>query len=49
MISHHFSEMYNKNAGAQVGAQLLGINSGVAFTDLSIYYSFKYVSNSNNL
>jgi hypothetical protein len=40
MISHHFSEMYNKNAGAQVGAQLLGINSGVAFTYLSFDYSF---------
>lgn len=39
MISHHFSEMYNKNAGSQVGAQLFGINSGVAYTYLSFDYS----------
>jgi hypothetical protein len=41
MISHHFSEMYNKNAGSQVGAQLFGINSGVAYTYLSFDYSPK--------
>ena len=28
MISHHFSQIYDKNAGSQVGAQLFGINSG---------------------
>ncbi len=39
MISHHFSEMYNKNAGSQIGAQLFGINSGVAYTYLSFDYS----------
>jgi len=39
MISHHFSEMYNKNAGSQIGAQLLGINSGIAYTYLSFDYS----------
>ena len=39
MISHHFSEIYNKNAGSQIGAQLFGINSGVAYTYLSFDYS----------
>jgi len=33
--------MYNKNAGSQVGAQLFGINSGVAYTYLSFDYSPK--------
>ena len=39
MISHHFSEIYNKDAGSQIGAQLFGINSGVAYTYLSFDYS----------
>jgi hypothetical protein len=39
MISHHFSEIYTKGAGSQVGAQLFGINSGVAYTYLSFDYS----------
>ena len=39
MISHHFSQIYDKNAGSQVGAQLFGINSGVAYTYLSFDYS----------
>jgi hypothetical protein len=39
MISHHFSEIYNKNAGTQIGAQLFGINSGVAYTYLSFDYT----------
>jgi hypothetical protein len=39
MISHHFSEIYNKNAGSQVGAQLFGLNSGVAYTYLSFDYT----------
>jgi hypothetical protein len=39
MISHHFSNIYNKGAESQMGAQLLGLNSGVAYTYLSFDYS----------
>jgi hypothetical protein len=39
MISHHFSDIWNKESGSQVGAQLFGINSGVAYTYLSFDYS----------
>jgi len=39
MISHHFTEIWNKDIGSQVGAQLFGINSGVAYTYLSFDYS----------
>jgi hypothetical protein len=39
MISHHFSEIAPKGAESQMGAQLLGINSGLAYTYLSFDYS----------
>ena len=39
MISHHFSPIYNKGAESQMGAQLFGLNSGVAHTYLSFDYS----------
>jgi opacity protein-like surface antigen len=41
MISHHFSNIWNKDAGKQNIAQLFGLNSGVAHTYLSFDYSFK--------
>jgi opacity protein-like surface antigen len=41
MISHHFSNIWNKDAGKQNVAQLFGLNSGVAHTYLSFDYSFK--------
>lgn len=39
MISHHFSNIWNKDAGKQNIAQLFGLNSGVAHTYLSFDYS----------
>ena len=39
MISHHFSYLWNKDAGSQNLAQLFGLNSGVAHTYLSFDYS----------
>ena len=39
MISHHFSNIWNKDAGSQNLAQLFGLNSGVAHTYLSFSYS----------
>jgi hypothetical protein len=39
MISHHFSNIWNKDAGSQNAAQLFGLNSGVAHTYLSFDYS----------
>ncbi|MEN9697793.1 MAG: hypothetical protein RLZ56_1214 [Bacteroidota bacterium] len=39
MISHHFSEIAPKGAESQIGAQLAGINSGVAYTYLSFDYT----------
>lgn len=39
MISHHFSNIWNKDAGKQNVAQLFGLNSGVAHTYLSFDYS----------
>jgi hypothetical protein len=39
MISHHFSNIWNKGAGKQNIAQLFGLNSGVAHTYLSFDYS----------
>jgi Membrane bound beta barrel domain (DUF5777) len=39
MISHHFSNIWNKDAGKQNIAQLFGLNSGVAHTYLSFAYS----------
>ena len=39
MISHHFSNLWNKDGGSQNIAQLFGINSGVAHTYLSFDYS----------
>jgi hypothetical protein len=39
MISHHFSNIWNKDAGSQNLAQLFGLNSGVAHTYLSFDYS----------
>ncbi|MEP7237140.1 MAG: DUF5777 family beta-barrel protein [Ferruginibacter sp.] len=40
MISHHFSNIWNKGAGSQNVAQFFGLNSGVAHTYLSFDYSF---------
>ena len=39
MISHHFSNIWTKDAGSQNVAQLFGLNSGVAHTYLSFAYS----------
>jgi len=39
MISHHFTNIWNKGAGSQNVAQLFGLNSGVAHTYLSFSYS----------
>ncbi len=39
LISHHFSYLWNKDAGSQNLAQLFGINSGVANTYMSFDYS----------
>jgi hypothetical protein len=39
MIGHHFSYLWNKDAGSQNVAQLFGLNSGVAHTYLSFDYS----------
>ena len=39
MISHHFSNIWNKGAGSQNIGQLFGLNSGVAHTYLSFDYS----------
>src|SRR5689334_15749624 len=40
MVAHHFSYIWNKDAGTQNNlAQFLGLNSGVAHTYLSFDYS----------
>ena len=39
LISHHFSYLWNKDAGRQNLAQFFGINSGVAHTYVSFDYS----------
>ena len=39
LISHHFSNIWNKDGGSQNIAQLFGLNSGVAHTYLSFDYS----------
>jgi hypothetical protein len=39
IVSHHFSYLWNKDAGSQNLAQFFGINSGVARTYLSFDYS----------
>jgi Membrane bound beta barrel domain (DUF5777) len=39
MISHHFSNIWNKGGGKQNFAQFFGLNSGVAHTYLSFDYS----------
>jgi len=39
MISHHFSNIWNKDGGSQNIAQLFGLNSGIAHTYLSFDYS----------
>jgi hypothetical protein len=39
LISHHFSNIWNKDGGKQNIAQLFGLNSGVAHTYLSFDYS----------
>lgn len=39
LISHHFSYLWNKDAGSQNLAQFFGINSGVAHTYVSFDYS----------
>lgn len=39
MISHHFSNIWNKGAGSQNVAQFFGLNSGVAHTYMSFDYS----------
>ncbi len=39
MISHHFSNIWNKDGGKQNLAQFFGLNSGVAHTYLSFDYS----------
>ncbi|MEO6541386.1 MAG: DUF5777 family beta-barrel protein [Ferruginibacter sp.] len=45
MISHHFSNIWNKDAGSQNVAQFFGLNSGVAHTYLSFDYSpLKYMN-----
>lgn len=46
LISHHFSNLWNKDAdGGENFAQLLGINSGVAKTYMSFDYSFTDYAN----
>ena len=45
MISHHFSNIWNKDGGSQNVAQFFGLNSGVANTYLSFDYSpLKYMN-----
>lgn len=45
MISHHFSNIWNKDGGKQNIAQFFGLNSGVAHTYLSFDYSpLKYMN-----
>lgn len=39
MISHHFSNIWNKGGGSQNLAQFFGLNSGVAHTYMSFDYS----------
>lgn len=39
MISHHFSNIWNKDGGAENIAQLFGLNSGIAHTYLAFDYS----------
>lgn len=39
MISHHFSYFWNKEAKTQNFAQMFGLNSGIAYTYLSLDYS----------
>ena len=39
MVSHHFSYLWNKDAGSQNLAQFFGLNSGVAHTYVSFDYS----------
>jgi len=39
MVSHHFSNIWNKGGGSQNVAQFFGLNSGVAHTYLSFDYS----------
>jgi Membrane bound beta barrel domain (DUF5777) len=39
LISHHFSNIWNKDGGSQNLGQLFGLNSGVAHTYLSFDYS----------
>ena len=39
LISHHFSNIWNKDAGSQNLAQVFGLNSGVAHTYLSFDYT----------
>ncbi len=39
MISHHFGNIWNKDAGSQNLSQLFGLNSGIAHTYLSFDYS----------
>lgn len=39
MISHHFSNIWNKDGGSQNVAQFFGLNSGVAHTYMSFDYS----------
>lgn len=39
MISHHFSNIWTKDAGSQNLAQFFGLNSGVAHTYMSFDYS----------
>ena len=39
MISHHFSNIWNKGGGKQNIAQFFGLNSGVAHTYMSFDYS----------
>jgi len=39
MVSHHFSYLWNKDAGSQNLAQFFGLNSGIAHTYVSFDYS----------
>ena len=39
MISHHFGQIWQKNAGLQNVAQMFGLNAGVANTYLAVDYS----------
>lgn len=41
LVSHHFSNIWTKDAGSQNVAQFFGLNSGVAHTYLSFDYSIK--------